>query len=67
MEEVAAKGNVYRGEAIYRRNELNCHAIVRVGPDMLSLGSSAQTDDGQVRSRRHRENLRAVRYHRGQS
>lgn len=50
--EVAEKGNAHRGETIYRRNELNClkcHAIGgaggRVGPDMLSLGSSAQIDD----------------------
>ena len=49
--EVAEKGNAHRGEAIYRRKELNClkcHAIGgaggRVGPDMLSLGSSAQID-----------------------
>ena len=49
--EVAVKGNAHRGEAIYRRKELNClkcHAIGgaggRVGPDMLSLGSSAQID-----------------------
>lgn len=49
--EVAEKGNAHRGEAIYRRQELNClkcHAIGgaggRVGPDMLSLGSSAQID-----------------------
>ena len=50
--EVAEKGNAHRGEAIYRRKELNClkcHAIGgaggRVGPDLLSLGSSAQIDD----------------------
>ncbi len=49
--EVAEKGNAHRGESIYRRKELNClkcHAIGgaggRVGPDMLSLGSSAQID-----------------------
>ena len=49
--EVAEKGNAHRGEAIYRRKELNClkcHAIGgaggRVGLDMLSLGSSAQID-----------------------
>ena len=49
--EVAEKGNAHRGEAIYRRKELNClkcHTIGgaggRVGPDMLSLGSSAQID-----------------------
>lgn len=49
--EVAEKGNAHRGETIYRRKELNClkcHAIGgaggRVGPDMLSLGSSAQID-----------------------
>lgn len=51
VDEVKAKGNPHRGEAIYRRKELNClkcHAIGgaggRVGPDMLSLGSSAQID-----------------------
>ena len=50
--EVAENGNAHRGEAIYRRQELNClkcHASGgaggRVGPDMLSLGSSAQFDD----------------------
>ena len=49
--EVAEKGNAHRGETIDCRKELNClkcHAIGgaggRVGPDMLSLGSSAQID-----------------------
>ncbi len=51
VDEVKTNGNPHRGEAIYRRKELNClkcHAIGgaggRVGPDMLSLGSSAQID-----------------------
>jgi putative heme-binding domain-containing protein len=49
--EVAAKGNAERGEAIFRRNEqscLKCHAIAgsggRVGPDLVSIGASAQVD-----------------------
>lgn len=47
----AAKGNPARGEAVYRRSELNCvtcHAIGgaggRVGPDLTSIGASAPPD-----------------------
>ena len=46
-----AKGDAARGEAIYRRADmqcLKCHAIAgaggQVGPDMSSLGASAQPD-----------------------
>lgn len=46
-----ADGNPHRGEAVYRRAELTCmkcHAIGgaggAVGPDMSSLGASAQPD-----------------------
>jgi putative heme-binding domain-containing protein len=49
--EVAERGNPTRGEAIYRRAELQCekcHAIGgsggRVGPDLVSVGASAQLD-----------------------
>ncbi|MBC8353462.1 MAG: HEAT repeat domain-containing protein [Planctomycetes bacterium] len=49
--EVASNGNAHRGEAIYRRKELQCakcHAIAgaggRVGPDLISVGASAQVD-----------------------
>lgn len=49
--EVAASGDPVRGEAIYRRAELqcvNCHAIAGagavVGPDLLSIGASAPVD-----------------------
>ena len=48
---VASKGDPARGEAIYRRAELNClkcHAIGGaggvVGPDMRSLGASSPVD-----------------------
>lgn len=44
-------GNAARGEAVFRRAELNClkcHAIGgaggKVGPDLVSIGSSAQVD-----------------------
>jgi putative heme-binding domain-containing protein len=47
----AAKGDAARGELIYRRRELQClacHAIGgaggQVGPDMTSIGASAQPD-----------------------
>ncbi|MEY2789190.1 MAG: hypothetical protein RLZZ34_2333 [Verrucomicrobiota bacterium] len=47
----AASGDPHRGELIYRRSELactTCHAIGgaggRVGPDMTSIGASAQPD-----------------------
>jgi putative heme-binding domain-containing protein len=49
--EVAAKGDPHRGEAVYRRKELlcaKCHGIGgaggRVGPDLISVGASAQVD-----------------------
>jgi putative heme-binding domain-containing protein len=47
----AASGNPQRGELVYRRSDLaciTCHAIGgaggRVGPDMTSIGASAQPD-----------------------
>lgn len=49
--DVAAQGNAARGEAIFRRGELQClkcHAIAgaggRVGADLISLGATAQVD-----------------------
>ena len=49
--DVQSKGHPARGEAVYRRKELSCvacHAIGgvggKVGPDMTSLGASAQVD-----------------------
>ena len=49
--EVAAKGDAARGEAVFRRAEqscLKCHSIAgaggRVGPDLVSIGASAQID-----------------------
>jgi putative heme-binding domain-containing protein len=49
--EVQKSGDAARGEAIYRRKDLNClkcHAISgaggRVGPDLASIGASAQVD-----------------------
>ncbi|CAN5398018.1 L-sorbosone dehydrogenase [soil metagenome] len=49
--EAMAKGDAVRGEAIYRRKEmqcLSCHAVAgaggAVGPDMTSIGASAQPD-----------------------
>lgn len=51
MAEVKTIGNAARGEAIYRRQALlcqSCHAIGAVGgvvgPDLLSIGSSAPVD-----------------------
>ena len=51
LTDVKAKGDPVRGEAIYRKAELNClkcHGIAGagglVGPDMTSLGASAQVD-----------------------
>lgn len=48
---VSAQGNPERGEAIFRREEqgcLKCHSIAgvggRVGPDLVSIGASAQVD-----------------------
>ena len=49
--DVEAHGNPAAGEAVYRRKDLNClkcHAIGgvggNVGPDMISLGTTAQLD-----------------------
>lgn len=49
--DVASRGNPGRGEAVFRRSEqacLKCHAIAgaggRVGPDLISIGASAQVD-----------------------
>ena len=51
VKEVPAKGDPARGEAIYRNSAnqcLKCHAIGGaggiVGPDMVSLGATAQID-----------------------
>jgi len=51
LNDVKSKGDPARGEAIYRRAEFNClkcHAVAGsgglVGPDMTSLGASAQVD-----------------------
>jgi putative heme-binding domain-containing protein len=51
IDDVAGQGNAQRGEAIFRRAEttcLKCHAIAgaggRVGPDLVSIGASAQVD-----------------------
>ena len=51
MTQVAESGNPHRGEAIYRRAALQCvvcHAIGGaggiIGPDMVSIGSSAPVD-----------------------
>ena len=51
MQKVAAKGDPVRGELIYRREKLQCmkcHAIGGaggiVGPEMNSIGASAQVD-----------------------
>ncbi len=51
LTDVKAKGDPARGEAIYRRAELNClkcHGVAgsggQVGPDMTSIGASAQAD-----------------------
>ncbi len=46
--QVAAEGDAARGEAIFRRAEcLKCHAIAgaggRVGPDLVSIGTSARS------------------------
>ncbi len=49
--EVAGAGDPARGEMVFRRGEqscLKCHAIAgaggRVGPDLVSIGASAQVD-----------------------
>jgi len=51
VDSVLAHGDASRGEAVFRRSDLSCfkcHAIGgaggRVGPDLLSLGASAQID-----------------------
>lgn len=51
MNDIKQHGDAARGEAIFRRVDLSCskcHAIGgaggRVGPDLLSLGASAQVD-----------------------
>jgi putative heme-binding domain-containing protein len=51
VDEVLAKGDAARGELVYRRKDatcLSCHAIAgaggQVGPDMTSIGASAQVD-----------------------
>jgi putative heme-binding domain-containing protein len=51
VEEVMTRGDAARGEAVYRRKEatcMSCHAIAgaggQVGPDMTSIGASAQVD-----------------------
>jgi putative heme-binding domain-containing protein len=68
---LATKGDAARGEAVYRRAELNClkcHAIGGaggvVGPDMRSLGASSPTDyilDSLLEpSKKIKENYNAV-------
>jgi putative heme-binding domain-containing protein len=51
VDEVLSKGDAARGEQVYRRKDatcLACHAIAgaggQVGPDMTSIGASAQVD-----------------------
>ncbi|MEX2139609.1 MAG: PVC-type heme-binding CxxCH protein [Pirellulales bacterium] len=51
LADASKSGNPHRGEEVYRRADLQClkcHAIGgaggQVGPDMISLGSSAQPD-----------------------
>ena len=51
IDDVVNKGDPSRGEAVYRRTEagcMKCHAIGgaggRVGPDLVSIGASAQVD-----------------------
>lgn len=51
MQQVAEKGDPHKGEAIYRRAQLQCvvcHAIGGaggvIGPDLVSIGSSAPVD-----------------------
>jgi putative heme-binding domain-containing protein len=51
VDEVLTKGDAARGELVYRRKDatcLSCHAIAgaggQVGPDMTSIGASAQVD-----------------------
>jgi putative heme-binding domain-containing protein len=49
--EVVKRGSAVRGEAVYRRKDqacLKCHSIAgaggQVGPDLVSIGASAQVD-----------------------
>jgi putative heme-binding domain-containing protein len=51
VEEVQNRGDPARGEAVYRRKDMSCmkcHAIAgaggQVGPDLISIGASAQID-----------------------
>jgi len=51
LDDVKTKGDPARGELVYRRAELNClkcHGVAgsggQVGPDMTSIGASAQPD-----------------------
>ncbi|MGD9723050.1 MAG: PVC-type heme-binding CxxCH protein [Pirellulales bacterium] len=51
IDEVASSGDAERGEAVFRRADqacFKCHAIAgaggRVGPDLVSIGASAQVD-----------------------
>ena len=51
VEKTQSEGDPYRGEAIFRRRDLQClkcHSIAgaggRVGPDLISIGASAQVD-----------------------
>lgn len=51
VDEVASRGDAQRGEAVFRRTEqacLKCHSIAgaggQVGPDLVSIGASAQVD-----------------------
>jgi putative heme-binding domain-containing protein len=49
--DVARRGDAARGEAVYRRKDqacMKCHAVAgaggQVGPDLVSIGASAQVD-----------------------
>ncbi|MDA0832265.1 MAG: HEAT repeat domain-containing protein [Planctomycetota bacterium] len=51
VQKVRDEGDAHRGEQVFRRKDLacmNCHSIAgaggRVGPDLLSIGASAQID-----------------------
>ncbi|MEX1232233.1 MAG: PVC-type heme-binding CxxCH protein [Planctomycetaceae bacterium] len=51
VQKVRDEGDAHRGELVFRRKDLacmNCHSIAgaggRVGPDLLSIGASAQID-----------------------
>lgn len=69
--QVAEHGDAARGEAIYRRQELacvKCHAVGgaggQVGPDILSIGATAQLDylieSILVPSKKIKENYNAI-------